>query len=267
MNFKKIEDYKKFLEKKAAEISQKREYDFRVHYIDIFGKDYRSYIAKSKNNEICETDAYEIIAKQKAESIINNGLYLCNSSISYIPYTSINGTSKFVTESQEFDAQSIIDYKYTSSEYRDRMVVILAVPKFIHHKGKKIEFSCYKNVRALDDPKFLDVPELNKAYSNFKDIRFANFGLLDCILGTTFPKEYVLGAQFISKKNNTAYFIENPNHLSNLSEEKFEEFKSNVALRVARTGLNDNASNLLDIMVKTTKAEYDYYTNREFEDF
>ena len=257
MKFETINDYKKFLENKVENISKIREYDFRCHYIDVFGGDNKKYGGET----------YPEVSKAKAESIIKNGLYLCNSSISDIPYTSINGTSAFLTESENFNAQNIIDYKYTSPSQNDRMVVIFAIPKYVNYKGNKIEFSCYKNVRALDDKNFEKVPEIKEAYKGLKDIRFANFGLLDCILGTTFPKEYILGAHFISPQTNSAYFIENPNHLSNLPKEQFDEFKNDVYLKISRTGINDNASNLLDVMVRTTTAEYNYYTNREFEDF
>ena len=203
MKFEKIDEYKTFLKDKLSDLSKQGEFDIYAHLVDVFARETNG---RPKDEILID----------KTMSIFANGLYLNNSSFFSVPYTSINGTSKYLGNSNTLNVDDIISYSYNNDKTNDRVVVLLAVPKKIVYKGNEIDFSSVDGVHEIFDEKFKNTAEFQEAFKNCNDLRYTKLSLLDCTLENSVPKEYVLAAQKISPLENKASFIENKKHLSNL---------------------------------------------------
>lgn len=254
MKFEKIDDYKLFLKNKLANLSKQGEFDVYAHLIDVFSRETNG---RTKD---------EVLA-DKTMSIFSNGLYLNNSSFFSVPYTSINGTSKYIGATNSLNVDDIVSYSYNHGQNSDRVVVLLAIPKKIEYKGNEIEFSSVKGVHEIYDEKFKDTTEFQEAFKNCNDIRFTKLSLLDCTLENSIPKEYVFAAQKISPSNNQASYIENKMHLSNLNEFQKSDFNKNLKNKLESVGLNNDASNAFEIMARKSQMDNQYYTQRMLEEF
>jgi hypothetical protein len=254
MKFEKIDEYKTFLKDKLSELSKQGEFDIYVHFVDVFARETNG---KPKDE----------ILSDKTMSIFANGLYLNNSSFFSVPYTSINGTSKYLGNSNTLNVDDIISYSYNNDKTNDRVVVLLAVPKKIVYKGNEIDFSSVDGVHEIFDEKFKNTVEFQEAFKDCNDLRFTKLSLLDCTLGSSVPKEYVLAAQKIYPLENKASFIENKKHLSNLEEIEKTDFNKKLENKLENIGLKDDASNAFDIMAKKSQMDNKYYTQRMLEEF
>ena len=165
------------------------------------------------------------------------------------------------------NVDDIISYSYNHDQTNDRVVVLLAVPKKIEYKGNEIEFSSVDGVHEIYDEKFKNAAEFQEAFKDCNDMRFTKLSLLDCTLGSSVPKEYVLAAQKISPSEDKASFIENKKHLSNLEEIEKTDFNKKLENKLEDIGLNVDASNAFDIMAKKSQMDNKYYTQRMLEEF
>ena len=159
IGFDNIKEYGDFLRQKACEMQNICQFDFYAHYIDVFAYDYRY-------NANCNAD--EII-RNKAKSILKNGLYLSGGS-NMICYTSMNGTSKYVCSTQDLDVNSLLNYRYNAPPTSPRFVVLLAVPKTITYKGSAIDFSSWLGVHDLEGEPFASCEPFQNAYKYSKNL-------------------------------------------------------------------------------------------------
>lgn len=254
MIFEKIEEYKNFLKNKLSNLSKQGEFDIYAHFVDVF---FRETNGKTRDE----------ILKDKTKSIFENGLYLNNSSFFSVPYTSINGTSKYLGNSKNLNVEDVVSYSYNHNKDSDRVVVLLAVPKKIVYKGNEIDFSSVEGVHEIFDEKFKNAAEFQEAFKNCNDLRYTKLSLLDCSLESSVPKEYVLAAQKILPLENKASFIENKKHLSNLEEIEKTDFNKKLENKLEKIGLKTDASNAFEIMAKKSQIDNQYYTQRMFEEF
>lgn len=254
MKFEKIDEYKTFLKDKLSDLSKQGEFDIYAHLVDVFARETNG---RPKDEILID----------KTMSIFANGLYLNNSSFFSVPYTSINGTSKYLGTTNSLNVDDIVSYSYNHDQNRDRVVVLLAVPKKIEYKGSEIEFSSVDGVHEIYDEKFKNTAEFKEAFKDCNDMRYTKLSLLDCTLGSSVPKEYVLAAQKISPSEDKASFIENNKHLSNLKEIEKTDFNKKLENKLEDIGLKDDASNAFDIMAKKSQMDNKYYTQRMLEEF
>lgn len=258
--FDSIEKYKEFLEKYLKNIDSVREYDIYLHYIDVFNKDFTNY----------QTNDAEKVLKEKVNLILNNGLMLNNNSYSSVRYTSINGTSKFITETKNPDLEQIINYDYNQTDKnKNRAVIMLAIPKFINYFGKKIEFSAFEGVHDLLSKEFQENKKLKECYDFSKfdiDMRHTKFSLFDCTLKDCVPTTFILGAHYIKPSENAATFIENDKFIANLNKEEIQDLSMNYQDKLQQLGLKKDASNVLDIIVNKSKEDNHYYNQLLWEE-
>ena len=258
--FDSIEKYKEFLEKYLKKIDSVREYDIYLHYIDVFNRDFTNY----------QTNDAEKVLKEKVNLILNNGLLLNNNSYSSVRYTSINGTSKFITETKNPDLEQIINYDYNQTDKnKNRAVIMLAIPKFINYFGKKIEFSAFERVHDLFSKEFQENKKLKECYDFSKfdiDMRHTKFSLFDCTLKDCVPTTFILGAHYIKPSENTVTFIENDKFLANLNKEEIQDLSMNYQDKLQQLGLKKDASNALDLIVNKSKEDNHYYNQLLWEE-
>ena len=166
----------------------------------------------------------------KVNGILQDGLNL-DGGQERCPYGSINGTAKFMGETQGVNIEEVINYNFLCNS-RHVNTIILAIPKYIGLKTGLHEFSSFKGT--------------------MKDFnRFKKSCLLDISKGRYLPPEFTFGYQVVDREANTVKFWQNPRHFSLLSREEQDQIMQNFSTRIESVidycRSTHNASSLEDV--------------------
>ena len=226
-NFKNREELKKYLIQQMDELNKKGEFNIFVHQIN----NYKNYLDDGKD-----------ILQRKIDGILESGLRLGE-------YASIFGTTNLVASSFEQNVDPVIDYDYHRNS--SFPVLVIAIPKYVDVDGKKVEFSSYKNNTEGAREEIKNEFRTNGIFESNHNIKSCIF---DTLKGyNNLPKHYILGV--LTKKQNEYSYIENDDHLKNLSDVDFAKYKDCIANKIKNKYAEFSTQEPLSLMVKSFQNE------------
>ena len=226
-NFKNREEIKIYLLEQMNELNRKGEFNIFVHQIN----NYKNYL-----------DSGEDVLQKKICGIIDDGLRLGK-------YSSIFGTTNLVASSLERNVDPVIDYNYYRNS--DFPILVVAIPKYIDVDGKKVEFSSYKNNTEGAREEIKNEFRENNIFESNHNIKAC---LFDVLKGYgNLPQYYILGV--LSKGENNYSYVENNEHLKNLSDADFAKYKDCVANKIKTKYDEFSTKEPLALMIKSFRTE------------
>lgn len=191
------------------------------------------------------------IILSKAESILKQGFVVSQ-------YSSINGTMKYIGDTEKIDVHSILNYSY----YKDSEItakVLFAFPKIVTVENEELEFCSYKGKTDT-----LEMHDLIKLYKEKEGSKPANhhlkFCVLDAIKGAeNLPSYYILGILLKYHNQNTYQFINPYTHLVyNNDNKNFKTHNDYVEDKMKKL-YQTKGRNLENIFIEEYKKDEDYY--------
>lgn len=226
-NFKNREEIKIYLLEQMNELNRKGEFNIFVHQIN----NYKNYLDSGKD-----------VLQKKICGIVDDGLRLGK-------YSSIFGTTNLVASSLERNVDPVIDYNYYRNS--DFPILVVAIPKYIDVDGKKVEFSSYKNNTEGAREEIKNEFRTNGIYESNHNIKSCLFDVLKGY--NNLPKHYILGV--LIKNGNEYSFVENNEHLKNLSDADFAKYKDCVANKIKTKYDEFSTEEPLTLMIKSFRTE------------
>lgn len=209
------------------ELNRKGEFNIFVHQIN----NYKNYL-----------DSGEDVLQKKICGIIDDGLRLGK-------YSSIFGTTNLVASSLERNVDPVIDYNYYRNS--DFPILVVAIPKYIDVDGKKVEFSSYKNNTEGAREEIKNEFRSNGIYESNHNVKSCLFDVLKGY--SNLPKHYILG--IFTQNDNEYSYIENKEHLKNLSNVDFQKYKDCIANKIKNKYAEFSTDEPLTLMVKSFQKE------------
>lgn len=226
-NFKNRDEIKAYLMKQMEELNQKGEFNIFVHQIN----NYKNYL-----------DLGENILQRKIDGIMSDGLRLGE-------YSSIFGTTNLVASSFDQNVDPVLNYDYhRNSKFP---VLVIAIPKHVDVDGKKIEYSSYKNNTEGAREEIKNEFRSNGIYESNHNVKSCLFDVLKGY--SNLPKHYILG--IFTQTDNEYSYIENKEHLKNLSNVDFQKYKDCIANKIKNKYAEFSTDEPLTLMVKSYQKE------------
>lgn len=226
-NFKNRDEIKAYLMKQMEELNQKGEFNIFVHQIN----NYKNYL-----------DLGENILQRKIDGIMSDGLRLGE-------YSSIFGTTNLVASSFDQNVDPVLNYDYhRNSKFP---VLVIAIPKYVDVDGKKIEYSSYKNNTEGAREEIKNEFRSNGIYESNHNVKSCLFDVLKGY--SNLPKHYILG--IFTQNDNEYSYIENKEHLKNLSNVDFQKYKDCIANKIKNKYAEFSTGEPLTLMVKSFQKE------------
>ncbi len=226
-NFKNREEIKIYLLEQMNELNRKGEFNIFVHQIN----NYKNYL-----------DSGEDVLQKKICGIIDDGLRLGE-------YSSIFGTTNLVASSLERNVDPVIDYNYYRNS--DFPILVVAIPKYINVDGNNVEYSSYKNNVEGAREEIKQEFRSNGIYESNHNVKSCLFDVLKGY--SNLPKHYILG--IFTQTDNEYSYIENKEHLKNLSNVDFQKYKDCIANKIKNKYVEFSTDEPLTLMVKSYQKE------------
>ena len=149
----------------------------------------------------------------------------------------------------ERNVDPVIDYNYYRNS--DFPILVVAIPKYIDVDGKKVEFSSYKNNTEGAREEIKNEFRENNIFESNHNIKSCLFDVLKGY--NNLPKHYILGV--LIKNGNEYSFVENNEHLKNLSDADFAKYKDCVANKIKTKYDEFSTEEPLTLMIKSFRTE------------
>lgn len=232
---------KQYLEDLFSNLNEVQEFNIYLHQINGFRDNMTNLFGKD-------------IMLSKLNNLIKTGLNL-----SY--YSSLSGTSILQGSTKNIDVDSVLNYDYYNE--KDKVVCVIAIPKYMKIDNELVEYSSYKNVEARCISEELREKYLQKI-GHVPDLRHRKGSLFDAVKQfDNLPKEYMLGVLMTNSGKNEYEFVKLNSHYAFLSQEKQDAHDKHVATKIKKLYKKYNTTDTEEIIVKEYMNLEKYYEQED----